>query len=43
LIKRQPGHDMRIDENHLSLPHSSGESAGAMTSPTTAPLPARKS
>ena len=40
--KRQPDHDMRIDQNQSSSPQSSVESAGETTSPTTLPLPARK-
>src|ERR1700722_6996972 len=34
LVKRQPDNDMCIDENHLSSPHSSGETAGETTSPS---------
>lgn len=42
LVERQPDDNMRVSENHLRLPHSSEEIAGETTSPTTAPLPARK-
>ena len=42
LVKRQPDDHVRIDENHLRLPHSSAEIAGETTSPTTVPFPSRK-
>jgi hypothetical protein len=38
----QPDHDMHIDEDHLRSRHSSEETAGKTTAPTTVHLPARK-
>src|ERR1700723_597805 len=41
-VKHQPDHYVRIKQDHFRSPHSFAEIAGATTSPTILPLPARQ-